>query len=34
MMLSRVDRENTDHGKRTFDCVSCDHYGTVIVKYR
>ena len=32
-MLSRLDREDPDQGKRTFDCVSCDHTETVIVQY-
>ena len=33
MMLSRFDREDPDHGKRTFDCLPCDHHETVIVQY-
>jgi hypothetical protein len=34
MMLSRVDRENEDDGMRAFDCVACDHHGSVILRYR
>jgi hypothetical protein len=34
MILSRADRKNTDRGKRTFDCIPCDHYETVTVQYR
>ncbi len=34
MMLSRLDREDSDHGKRTFDCIPCDQQEAVIVQYR
>jgi hypothetical protein len=34
MILSRFDRENPDDCKRTFDCIPCDHYETVILQYR
>jgi hypothetical protein len=33
-VLSRFDRENSDDGKRTFDCIPCNHYETVILQYR
>jgi hypothetical protein len=33
MMLSRFGRESPDQGKRTFDCIPCDHYETVILQY-
>jgi hypothetical protein len=33
MMLSRFDRDDLDCGKRTFDCIPCDRYETVIVQY-
>ena len=34
MMLSRVDRESSNCGKRTFDCIPCDRRETVTVQYR
>jgi hypothetical protein len=34
MMLSRLDRENSDKDKRTFECVACNRYESIIVQYR
>ena len=34
MMLSRVDREDWNYSKRTFDCVPCDRHETVTVQHR
>ena len=34
MMLSRFDRETPDDGRRTFDCILCDHHETVILQHR
>ena len=33
MMLYRFDRESLDHGTQKFDCISWDHYETLIVQY-
>jgi Zn ribbon nucleic-acid-binding protein len=34
MMLSRFDCEYAEDGKRTFGCVLCGHYETMILQYR
>jgi hypothetical protein len=33
MKLTLFDRENSDYGKRTFDCIPCDSHETIKVEY-
>ncbi len=33
MTLSNFDREYSDYGKRTFDCIPCGRHETGIVRY-
>ena len=34
MMLTRVEPDEPDHDKRTFECFECGHSKSVVVKYK
>jgi hypothetical protein len=35
MFLSRIEpAEKADHDRRTFECLTCHHSQTLVVKYR
>jgi ssDNA-binding Zn-finger/Zn-ribbon topoisomerase 1 len=34
MMLARIEPDEPDHDKRTYECPKCEHAETVVVKYK
>lgn len=34
MLLSRIEPDEPNHDKRTFECPSCNHEHSVIVKFK
>lgn len=34
MWLARIEPDEADHDRRTFECIGCDHQKTEVVKYR
>jgi DNA-directed RNA polymerase subunit RPC12/RpoP len=34
MMLARIEPDEPDHDKRTFECPGCQHAESIVVKYR
>jgi hypothetical protein len=34
MWLSRIEPEKPDHDRRTFECATCNHSESVVVKFK
>ena len=34
MWLARIEPDEPDHDRRTYECAECDHSTTVVVKYK
>jgi transposase-like protein len=34
MWIARIEPDKPDHDRRTFECPSCDHSVTEVVKYK